>query len=172
MKLIYIIAGGLALHILTRGRYTAKYRNLVNRVINIARGEVGVAESPPGSNWGPEIAKYGGEKGDNWCCWFITWVWKKAGLNVPSEGAVARLQEWAKKHGRYWPKSVLITDDMRGWAIVYRYNGAGHIGIIVEALDNNSRFITIEGNKNNAVRLWERDISDPNMVGYINPFPR
>ncbi|MCP5049707.1 MAG: peptidoglycan-binding protein, partial [bacterium] len=35
--------------------------------------EKGVREIPDGSNWGDEVAKYGGAKGAPWCCYFWSW---------------------------------------------------------------------------------------------------
>lgn len=67
-----------------------------NEIVRIAEGQLGRAESPPGSNCTP----YG--PCEEWCSLFVAWVWEKAG--VPLKGGTApyaysgSIYEWAKAH--------------------------------------------------------------------------
>jgi hypothetical protein len=68
----------------------------VNKIVRIARSQLGTGESPPGSNcnpYGPCV---------QWCGLFVSWVWKRAG--VPMEGSTATyaysgsIYTWAEAH--------------------------------------------------------------------------
>jgi CHAP domain-containing protein len=67
-----------------------------NEIVRIAQSQLGIPESPPGSNcnpYGPCV---------EWCSLFVAWVWKRAG--VPLEGSTATyaysgtVYEWAEAH--------------------------------------------------------------------------
>lgn len=56
-----------------------------DRVARVALGEVGVTESPNGSNWGLSVSKYIRASGINypipWCGAFLMWVYEAAGVS-------------------------------------------------------------------------------------------
>ncbi len=45
--------------------------------------KAGVRERPDGANWGGGVEKYGGRRGDPWCCYFWSWGTKKVFGNYP-----------------------------------------------------------------------------------------
>ncbi|MEJ2880285.1 peptidoglycan-binding protein [Pedobacter sp. GR22-6] len=61
-------------------------RNEYERIIEIARKEIGVRESG-GQNCGPRVEAYlayaGARKGSPWCAGFISWVFGQAGYRKP-----------------------------------------------------------------------------------------
>lgn len=67
-----------------------------SEIVRIAESQLGVAESPPGSNctrYGPCV---------EWCSLFVAWVWERAG--VPLRGGTSpyaysgSIYEWARAH--------------------------------------------------------------------------
>ena len=120
-------------------------------VLSIARGELGIKESPANSNrvkyntW-----YYGREVSGNsypWCMVFVQWCFAQAGVPLPlrtaSCGALMRAAEkagqWVRKDFR--PGDVAIYDFPGG-------AGTDHTGIIEEAAQNS--VAAIEGNTSRA----------------------
>lgn len=123
-----------------------------DKLIEIARREVGVVESPANSNnvkyntWfynkevsGPNYA---------WCGVFVSWCFDKAGINLGKIGyskgfagcqtAVANIKKWGN----------LVTIPMPGDVVFYDWNGDGkfdHTGIFEKDLGK-GLFQAIEGN--------------------------
>lgn len=114
-----------------------------DRAIEIARGEVGVHESPPGSNTGDKIRAYqatttlGGTYWP-WCAAFVVWVLLRAGYNLPREARTASVYyftEWARKAGR------IVERKPRPGDVVILFGPGKHMGLCV-GVGN----ATIEGN--------------------------
>ncbi len=119
-------------------------------VIAVAKGEVGVAESPKNSN----KQKYGKEYGVNgtaWCCQFLWWVFKHA--KAPKLFYDGRKTAWVptvRKH--YTAKGKWIrrgdgTPKAGDLVIFGDRNKAGsgkHIGILTKV--TKTRVYTVEGN--------------------------
>lgn len=114
------------------------------QILDIARAEIGVRESPAGSN----RQKYGeayGWNGVAWCAQFVWWVFHQAGADnlLPMKTASCWfLMDAAKKEGLwvtsgYKPGDVLIYDFPGG-------NSVDHTGIC-EAVAGNT-VTAIEGN--------------------------
>jgi len=135
-----------------------------SEIVRIAESQLGITESPPGSNcnlYGPC---------EEWCSLFVAWVWKKAG--VPLRGSTATyaysgtIYEWAEAH-KGSPFAVTAPDDpplstaepngarvlppsatpAPGDAVLY---GSGpkasdHVGI-VERVFTGGQITTIDGN--------------------------
>jgi uncharacterized protein (TIGR02594 family) len=136
------------------------------RMVAIAANEVGVAESPPGSNNSPRIAQYrsatAGAPGPGpWCAYFTSWVAKQAGApigdNGSGYGAVASVWSWAQRTGHAVPKG---QQPAPGDLIVFN----GHIGI-VERVGTDGKIHTIEGNSSD--RVTRRERSSGEVVGYV-----
>ena len=122
------------------------------RIVALARGEIGVKEAPPGSNNSPRIAQYrsatAGAPGPGpWCAYFVSWAAKKAGAPVgpggSGFGSVDALYAWAQKAGKAVPGS---STPRPGDLIVWDE----HIGI-VESVGPGGRINTIEGNSSDQV---------------------
>src|SRR5436190_14617342 len=81
-------------------------------MVQIAQGEVGQAESPPGSNNSSRIAQYRSATAGNpgvgpWCAYFVSWAAKMAGKplgeNGQGFGSVDAVWAWAQRAGRTVP---------------------------------------------------------------------
>ena len=119
-----------------------------SKVLSVARKEIGVKESPSGSN----RQKYGKEYGANgqpWCAMFVWWVFKHAGCPELFFGGkksaycptiadyyIAKKQTVSKSSGK--PGDIVLFDFNDN-------NSSDHIGII-EKKNSNGSYTTIEGN--------------------------
>lgn len=143
------------------------------KVIALARTQIGTAESPPGSNNVVyNTAYYGGPvSGDGypWCCVFIWWLFWKLGLSADFCGGARTaycpyVVSYAQNAGRwitdahYLPGDLLLFD----WD---RDGVADHIGLCVEWYGTFG--ISIEGNSGNAVQQLSRSHSD--VLGVYRP---
>ena len=136
--------------------------------LNAARGEVGVAEQPPGSNDGPRISEYrravpGGPVGP-WCAYFVSWCARQAGTPLGEQGqgyaSVSQVWSWAQRTGRAVPNGPGVRPQP-GDLIVW---GGRHIGI-VEGVLPDGRVQTIEGNSSDRV---SRRVHPPGgATGYV-----
>lgn len=149
--------------------------------IALAEHRAGIREKPDGSNWGP-VQKYLTGTPCPWCCYFWSWcnhqlqgrydlgarygsvasAWKKAGT-----------LGMAREKGAYQPipgdAFVMLHRNSRG-----QRTGTGHIGFVVRVEERGGRATainTVEGNCGNRVKVGRRDLSSPDIVGFINPFP-
>lgn len=135
------------------------------RMVRAARAEIGVTESPPGSNDSPRISQYRDavewSPVGPWCAYFASWAAKQAGAPLGDRGQgfarVADVWSWAKESGRAVgptarpePGDLVIQD--------------GHMGV-VEAVLPDGRIQTIEGNKSNKVERTVRDRSE--ILGFV-----
>lgn len=119
------------------------------RVLSAAAREVGVKESPAGSNkvkyntwfYGREV--FGSSYA--WCCVFVCWVFHQAGLDdlVRRTGGCTTLMNWFKAKGRL----VDIRSAKPGDVVFYQFDKdayADHIGIVESA--GKTGVVAIEGN--------------------------
>jgi hypothetical protein len=136
------------------------------KIVAIASREVGVAESPPGSNNSPRIAQYrsatAGSPGPGpWCAYFTSWAAKEAGVPVGPNGSgfgsVDALYSWAQGAGKALPKGATPQP---GDLIVWDE----HIGI-VESVGPNGTVNTIEGNSSDRVSRRQHPAGD--ALGYV-----
>lgn len=111
------------------------------RIVEIARAQLGTGEAPPGSNCTP----YG--PCEPWCALFTTWVWRRAGIDIPSLGFSGAVYEWAAQRARVHPAS---STPQPGWAALF---GAGpantssslHVAIVENVLPD-GEITLINGN--------------------------
>jgi hypothetical protein len=120
--------------------------------IEMARKEIGVTESPSGSNNNPYAAIAGHANGLAWCATFIAAMAKKAGVTLPSYSAATQTMEAAfKAANRYYetaePGDIAFFD--------FNSNPSDgsvkHVAIVVDALANGT-FRTIEGNTSSSLQ--------------------
>ncbi|MBS1845674.1 MAG: CHAP domain-containing protein [Actinobacteria bacterium] len=111
-------------------------------IVRIARSQLGVTESPLGSN----CSKFG--PCEEWCALFVAWVWEHAG--VPMQGGTApyaysgSFYGWVKEHGgRVLPPGATPSP---GDAVLYGWGptASEHVGIVESVLGG--EIVTIEGN--------------------------
>jgi hypothetical protein len=136
------------------------------RMVQIAKGEVGQAEQPPGSNDSPRIAQYrsataGAGGPAPWCAYFVSWVARQAGAPLGDQGqgfgAVDDLWGWAQRTGRAIPAG---QRPQPGDLAVFNE----HVGVVESVLPD-GRIQTIEGNFSDRVARNVRPASDP--IGYV-----
>lgn len=145
-------------------------------VLAIARGELGVTESPAGSNNVKyNIWYYGKEVSGSsypWCMAFVQWVFAQAGVKLPARTASCGALVTAAKTERCW-----ITQGYRpGDIVIYDFSGARtitqHCGIVTEA--GSETLTSIEGNTGsdddaNGGAVMERVRSMRYVVGAVRP---
>ncbi|MFA6493128.1 MAG: CHAP domain-containing protein [Patescibacteria group bacterium] len=108
-------------------------------IVRVAEAEIGTKENYDNCDCGA-MEKYGGRTGDAWCAFFSSWVYKRAGYNIPSIGGAKALYEWFGKNQLSFTKE---SGTPQPGDVVY-FNHS-HVGI-VESLDSNGTLRTIEGN--------------------------
>ena len=114
-------------------------------IAKIAKSQIGVKEKPAGSNctkYGPCVA---------WCAYFATWVWKKAGINIPKYGFTGDIYHWGKRKGRAHRSN---TGMKVGDIVLYgtgpqNTNTSVHTGVVVAV--GKGTITTVEGNSGNKV---------------------
>ena len=145
-------------------------------ILNVARGELGVTESPAGSNRVKyNTAYYGREVSGNaypWCCAFLWWVFRQAGASDLFFGG---------NQTAYCPtlldfhKKQRVTDYQPGDIIFFNFNGRGnaaHVGLC--ELWDGKRITTIDGNTGsgneaNGGAVMRRTRDKKYIVGAIRP---
>jgi CHAP domain len=80
------------------------------RIVEIAREEVGYTHISAG--W--YCTKFG--PCEEWCALFVTWVWAKAGIAIPSLAFSGAVYDWSKEHTNVYPPS---TRPRPGWAVLF-----------------------------------------------------
>ena len=140
------------------------------KVIQIARGEIGYKESPAGSN----KTKYGawyGMNGQPWCMMFVQWCFAHAGNPLPYKTAsCSALMRWAVEKGRW------VTSDYKpGDVLLFDFGHDGdpdHVGIFdhYEA----GKLVSIEGNtsitsNDNGGAVMERSRAKSVIIGAYRP---
>lgn len=108
-------------------------------VLNKARSQLGVHESPADSNRTPYGVWYG-FNGVPWCAIFVSWCIATAGAKGYRFASVAASLSWAKRNGRH-------TNDFKpGYVCCKLYTATtGHTGL-VEAVHSDGTVTSIEGN--------------------------
>lgn len=114
-------------------------------VLNHFRSEIGYVEGPNNST---KFAKEAGHANNQpWCATFIVAMFRRAGMKLPSESAYTpAMYDGLKAKGR-------AIDGPRVGALAFLYfplqGRIAHVGI-VESLRPDGRFVTIEGNTDEA----------------------
>ena len=145
----------------------------VDKLLSIARAEIGVAEDPLGSNHIKYNADYYTQKhgypvdpsGDAypWCMVFVWWCFWQAGLSDLFYGggttaSCTTLMRWAQREGRFF-----MGDYKAGDVMLYQFDEdsmADHTGIYTGQVDGRGRYLVIEGNHNNRVEMVARSDSE------------
>lgn len=123
----------------------------LSKVIEIARAELGVTESPAGSNRVKYWDLFGPEwQGQPWCCAFLAWIFNQAGERMAFFGggktaSCSMLLRWYREQGL----TVPVEQVQKGDIVLLNFNGKGtpdHCGLVTEVLGNGWYVQTIEGN--------------------------
>ena len=132
----------------------------LSKVIEIARGELGVTESPPGSNRVKYWEDYDpGYQGLPWCVCFLWWVFAKAGERMAFFGggktaSCGTLLRWYKEQGLTVPEDQVQPGDI----VILNFSGTRdtqHCGLVIEVVRYSSgkiaNIVTVEGNTSTSV---------------------
>ena len=142
-----------------------------NEILAVARKEIGVKESPAGSNQTKYGAWYGLD-GQPWCMMFIQWVFSQAGAVLPVKTAsCSALMSYAQAHGQ-WVTSGYRAGDIVILDIPGNKVKTDHCGIVVTPLTTGVRTIegnTGVGNDSNGGEVMERTRPANWIVGACRP---
>ena len=140
-------------------------------VLNIACGQLGVTESPAGSNR-TKYGKWMGLDGQPWCMSFVQWCFAQAGTPLPHKtGSCSALLNWYQKNR---PECV-VKDPQPGDIAIFTF---GHTGIVERALPGS--VMCIEGNtspgqsgsQDNGGGVYRRQRNLALVRAFIRPFPK
>lgn len=113
--------------------------------LEIAKGEVGVKESPPNSNDGPRVREYQKTTGAYrapWCASFVHWAFEKAGFKIDNAlpAYVPSVEQWLRAHN--W----VVSHPAPGDIVIYNWDGgpSDHMGIVSRV--GEAHFEAVEGN--------------------------
>lgn len=152
---------------------------MLKTVIEVARGELGVTENPPGSNRVKYWDEYGaGWQGQPWCVAFLWWCFQHAGDGMAFFGggktaSCGTLLRWYSAQGQ----TVAKKDIQPGDIVILNFSGTSetqHCGLVVDTLKM-GYIQTIEGNTSQSgsqsnggqVCLKTRNLSQ--VVGVCRP---
>ena len=140
-------------------------------VLNNACGQLGVTESPAGSNR-TKYGKWMGLDGQPWCMSFVQWCFHQAGTPLPHKtGSCSALLNWYKANR---PECV-VKDPQPGDIAIFTF---GHTGIVERALPGS--VMCIEGNtspgqsgsQDNGGGVYRRQRNLALVRAFIRPFPK
>ena len=149
---------------------------MAEKVLKVARGEIGTAEKPKNSNnvkyntWYYKQEVWDGKNGGKypWCMAFVQWVFNEAGLPLPfCTASCSALLNWYKTNA---PKLV-HSEPQRGDIVIYK----GHTGIF-EKLGPDPKYMyviegnTAVGNDDNGGAVMERYRKVSTALAFITPF--
>lgn len=144
------------------------------RMVQLAQQEIGVQESPSGSNDAPRIREYrtataGAEHQPGpWCAYFVSWLARQAGAPIGAggngTGYVPTLAAWGQQTGRFVNAA---TPPQPGDIVIFSRGGIpGHTGI-VENVGMDGRIHTIEGNSSDRVARRDYAPNSGEIIGYV-----
>ncbi|HEV2592337.1 MAG TPA: CHAP domain-containing protein [Gaiellaceae bacterium] len=144
--------------------------------LGVAMRELGVRESPPGSNR-TLFGRWFGEDGVPWCAIFASYCYAKGagitlcsgwhGPGVTSRGVsfVPTLEAWLRATDRWLDKD---EPPWRGDLVIFDWDGGepDHVGFVERRLGR-GRFATVEGNTGGAVMRRERSVAQVAGFGRV-----
>lgn len=116
-------------------------------VLQIAKWQIGVQESPAGSNKVKYNTDYYGKEVSGsaypWCMAWVWWVFHEAGFNLRKTASCTNLTN-AYKAANQWVTKNFKPGDIAMFDFTGKKKKTQHCGIIIEVHDN--YIVTIEGN--------------------------
>ncbi len=149
---------------------------LRNKILDTARQELGISESPRGSN----MQKYGlwyNINGQPWCAIFVSWVYTMAGAAFSTKGAPKGFH-YCPGAFNYWKLTKNLTDSPAPADIILydwdQNKRSDHTGLFVRWVNKETGdFEAIEGNTSagsnsngGQVQLRKRNIKD--VQAFVN----
>ncbi|MEN3360146.1 MAG: peptidoglycan DL-endopeptidase CwlO [Mycobacteriales bacterium] len=132
-------------------------------VLRIARSQLGYRER------GNNCTKYG--PCEEWCSLFATWVWRHAGVAIPSYAFTGDVYRWGQRHHLAYGRAAL-RQAKPGDVLLFG-TGPGttrtstHIGIVERVAAG--RVTLIEGNSSNRVQRVTHPLSSNVFYGGVRP---
>lgn len=154
-------------------------KNTAARVLELARGELGITNGDKYIRYYNELTGIGLPYGVAWCAAWVTWVMRHAGVpldSVLNYKGCTTASEWFAAQGRFRPNSSGYIPKP-GDIIMYEWNpenegtpyddGDDHTGI-VERVEN-GKVYTIEGNNGGQCRRDWWGLTNAKISGYCIP---
>jgi hypothetical protein len=119
------------------------------KLLAVARAEIGIKEWPAGSNDGPRVHVFQSATGayhQPWCASFVTWALLKAGYEGPWPPNKAYVPSWV---GWARARKLTVKRPRAGDLVCYDWQHdriPDHIGIVEKATETGAKFSAIEGN--------------------------
>ena len=126
-----------------------------DNAVNVALSQLGTAERPSNSNcvannrYHNVVPGYGCAP---WCAYFLSWVWQKAGVNIPTLGYTGYIHDWGVSHG-LWHAAGSSYTPRPGDAVLF--SGYVHTSMVIA--ENDGKITLIAGNWNNKVQVQRSD---------------
>ncbi|MFL5318309.1 MAG: peptidoglycan-binding protein [Myxococcaceae bacterium] len=136
------------------------------RVLKLARSQMGNGESPPGSN-NQKYSHFFGRGNEPWCADFVSWCYTKSGkkLNIPYTPTLLQYMKNNGTYNRHNPKpgEIVIFDWHPGSGVP-----AEHTGLVEKVYRKNGQLYiqTIEGNNGDRVRRRNVPVSWSMIAGF------
>ncbi len=150
-----------------------------DKVLQTAHTELGITESPAGSNKSKYGKWYGaGLDGQKWCAMFVSWVFHHAGLplgHIQSKNGIHHCQS---AHNYYKAKGKMTSNPQPGDIVIYDWSGDGHadhIGIFKKWMDSAKTVLeayegnTSQGNDSDGGKVMLRKRSRNLVKSFLNP---
>ncbi|MBU1670690.1 MAG: hypothetical protein KKF41_16560 [Actinobacteria bacterium] len=131
------------------------------QVMAVAESQLGVGETPPGSNVTPYSEWYG-EIGP-WCAMYCLWSVAQV-TPYWDEFLCTRSATVPTMYAEMSARGLAVPEGRRGDLVMFDFNGGGldHVGLVLQALGNGS-YLTIEGNTTNVVAHRVRNVSEAGL---------
>lgn len=145
----------------------------VNELLTVARRQIGICESPAGSN----RTKYGAWMkldGQPWCMSFVQWCCNQAGIKLPEKtGSCGALMRAAQAVGCW-----VVRDFQPGDVVIYDFSGrqktTEHCGIVemelpdygVQAIEGNT---SQSGSQSNGGMVCRKNRQRKYIIGAVRP---
>mgnify|MGYP004664705049 CR=1 FL=1 len=148
---------------------------IIDKLIDKAKSQIGVKESPFGSNKQKYGEKYG-YNGVAWCCIFIWWLFNECGASNLFYGgnktaSCTTLMNYYKSKGQF------SSTPKKGSLVFFQFDTdayADHVGIVID-VNSDGTITTIEGNTGttsnaNGGCVMQRTRNKSVVMGYAYPY--
>lgn len=146
----------------------------IERLVALAREQVGNREVPKGSNRGPLVDQYTGRRAEPWCGHFVAWCFRSVDWTIPTDSepspsSANPLAGVAYMLGIFKSHDWLYMQPQVGDVVFYGSRGKSdvgpgmHCGIVIAV--NGDSIETVEGN-------WSDAVSHRHIPVYSNTNPK
>lgn len=170
--LFVVVIGLIGGYLVTKSRASSKGLG----VVSVAASQIGQRE------WSSRVLEYSGNSKDDWCAYFVSWVYWKSGYTLTGSNTnyrvplvykqvagVPNLRDTFKFYGKYKTKETGYTPKP-GDVVIFARSGRSHTGIVESTSYSAQKGLslhTIEGNTStNDVARRVYSINDATIDGY------